>query len=70
VCARFNEDQSPIEQEKQPNQRAGSDFQGLGMGSVQGIPVPGLFGRDRQMDELLYREEIDGFRQNNRMTIN
>jgi len=29
--------------------------------------VSGLFGRDWQMDKLLYREEIDGFRQNNRM---
>jgi hypothetical protein len=64
---RSNEKQSPITCEKQPHQRAGSKSKGLGLGSVQGIQVLGLFGRGWQMDKLLYREEIDGFRQNNPM---
>ena len=56
TCRRSNENRSPITHEKRPNQRAGSNSCGLGMGSVQGIQVSGLFGRDRQMDKLLYRE--------------
>jgi hypothetical protein len=69
TCNRSNEKQSPITCKKKPHQRAGSKSQGLGLGSVQGIQVLGLFGRGRQMDKLLYREEIDGFRQNNPMIV-
>ena len=69
MCHRSNEIHTTITCEKQPYQRAGSKSKGLGLGSVQGIQVSGLFGRDRQMDKLLYREEIDGFRQNNRMIV-
>jgi hypothetical protein len=69
TCRRSNEKQSPITHEKRPSQRAGSNFQGTGMGSMQGIQVPGPFGRDRQMDKFLYREEINRFRQNNRMRV-
>jgi hypothetical protein len=59
----FNENRQPIRHEKRPNQRAGSISCGFGMGSVQGIQVSGLFGRGRHMDKLLYRQEIEGFRQ-------
>jgi hypothetical protein len=65
TCQRSNEIHTTITCEKQPYQRAGSKSKGLGLGSMQGIQVFGLFGRDRQMDKLLYRQEIDGFRQNN-----
>jgi hypothetical protein len=66
---RYNEKQSPITCEKQPHQRVGFKSQGFGLGSVQGIQVPGLSGRGRQMDKFLYREEIDGVRQNNPLII-
>ena len=56
TCRRSNENRSPITHEKRPNQRTGSNSCGPDMGSVQGIQVSGLFGRDRQMDKLLYRE--------------
>jgi hypothetical protein len=69
MCHGSNEKQSPITCEKQPHQRAGSKTKGPGLGSMQGIQVSGLFGRGRQMDKLLYRQEIDGFRQNNRMMV-
>jgi hypothetical protein len=69
TCHRSNEEQSPIAYEKQPNQQTGSNCQGTGLDSMQRIQVFGLFGRDRQMDKLLYREEIDGFRQNNPLMV-
>jgi hypothetical protein len=68
-CQRCNEKQSPITCKEKPHRRAESKSQGFGLGSVQGIQVPGLFGRGRQMDKLLYREKIDGFRQNNPMIL-
>ena len=64
TCRRSNEKQISITYEEQPHHRAESKSQGSGLGSVQGIQVPGLSGRGRQMDKLLYREEIVGLRQN------
>jgi hypothetical protein len=43
TCRRSNEKSRPITHEKWPNQRAGSNSCGPGMGSVQGIQVHGLF---------------------------
>jgi hypothetical protein len=61
-CRRSNEIQIPISSKKQPNQQAGSNSYGPGLGSMQGIQVPGLSGHGGQMDKLLHRKEIDGFR--------
>jgi hypothetical protein len=69
TCQRSHEIRRSIKRKKWPNQRTGSKSKGPGLGSMQRISVLGLFGRDRQMDKFLYRQKIDGFRQNNRMMV-
>lgn len=68
ICRRPNEKTPyPIPPRCPTDQKAGCETQGLGLGSMRGTQVHGLYERGRQMDKFLYRKEIEGLCQRDRM---